>query len=143
MVANQVWCLVDPERPRPRMVPVDGQQPPVALSTRPGGTERPTAGGLLFHCGAQPVWTRMHSNRAALIKSMLLIIAIRHHSYYHNHGNCHSRRLCCFLRYSYRLKGVDPCRPPPRQLKNITIIATTISMRVIFNAGWNVSEMRR
>ena len=80
MVVLQVWRLVDPERPRLRMVRVDGQHPPVALSTRLGGTERPTAGGLFFHCGAQPVWTRMHSNRAALIKTMLLIIDIRHHS---------------------------------------------------------------
>ena len=77
MVENRVWGVVDPERPAARMVRVGGQQLLVALSTRLGGTEHLTAGGFLFHCGAQPVWT--HCNKAALIKTTLLIIASRHY----------------------------------------------------------------
>ena len=105
MVENRVRVVVDPEKPAARVVRVGrglGHFVAQLVSTRPD------AGGLIFHCGAQPVWT--HSNKAALIKTTLLIIAIRRYYY---HGDCHSRWICCYRHYSYYLKGVDPCRPPP------------------------------
>ena len=51
---NQIWGVVDPEKPAARVVRVGrgrGTSGTVGLVST-----RPDAGWLIFHCGAQPVW---------------------------------------------------------------------------------------
>ena len=64
-MVDQVRVVVDPEKPSSQLVPVAGgtlgyRVSQLVLSSRPDG------GGVIFHCGAEPMWGHLGPLRSRL-----------------------------------------------------------------------------